>query len=414
MSRLWIACLLAACGPAGPTEGTTLAASSVCSAPPVTLRFAWPERVSAQVSALDLTESSNADGSAPRRGESYQELRMESAPDDEQGHAVRFVVVGRTRSRSQGFAPELGGVRPVVVLGADGAVRRVVGADLMRDRMLELVHAGEIDPETRMHVEPNLTNEAQLATAQSHWDWVTHVWNGRQMRCGEPVRERARIPAIGLSAGALDAEVTLVYEDQGECPGAAGHTCVALRAVQEADPSQVAAALRARLAGSPGQLRSGAITRTVTVIAEPETLLPHRVVFEEQQRLDWIDPRGAYSRIVRDVQAYELSYERTAGGEGTTILVDPSGGSYAVLGPDGRPVELPRTPSCSRFAACCQVAAARSPSVGLACAMLTATIGDDCTEELETARSIILGGGGELPSECGPPAPIGPAPDGAI
>lgn len=412
--RWWIACLLVACGPAAPTEGTTVVAAAVpCSAPPVTLRFAWPERVSAHVRGLDLTESSNADGSHPMRGESDQDLRMESVPD-ERGHAVRFVVVGRTRTRSQGFAPEIGGVRPVVVLGPDGSVQRVDGADLMRERMMELVRDGEFDAEARRHVEPNLTNDAQLATARSHWDWVTHVWNGREMRCGEPVRVRARIPAMGLGAGALEAEVTLVYERLGECPGARGRTCAALRAIQKADPSQVADALRARFTGSPGQLGGGAITRTVSVIVEPRTLLPHRVVFEEQQRLDWIDPRGNYSRLVRDVQAYELSYEGADGDRGTTILVGPGGGGYAVLGPDGRPVELPRTPSCTRFAACCQAAAARSSTVGLTCALLTGSAGDDCTEELEAVRSVILGGGGELPTECAPPAPTGPVPEGAI
>lgn len=419
MSRWWItacSCALLACGPA-TNEGATLATpGGVCAAPPVTLRFAWPEQVSAEVRALDLTESSNDDGSAPMRGESQQELRMESVPD-ETGHAVRFVVVGQNRSRSQGFAPDLGGVRPVVVLSADGSVQRVWGADRMLARMMELVRDGQLDEDSRVHIEPNLTAEAQLATAQSHWNWITHVWNGRQMRCGEPVRERARIPAIGLSAGALDADVTLLYEEQGECPDTPERTCVTLRAVQEADPTQVAAALRLRLGNSPGQLRGGAITRTVSVIAEPNTLLPHRVIFEEQQRLDWIDPRGDYSRIVRDVQAYELSYApATSGGTsgGATILVTPHGGAYAVLGPDGRPVELPRTPSCARFSACCQIASSRSPTIAVTCGMLTADVGEDCDDELDAARATILGGGTELPSECAPSGPVGPAPDGAI
>lgn len=414
--QMAFASVLLACGPAGPEQGTIAASlSAPCEAPPVTLRFAWPERVSAEVRGLDLTESANGDGSSPMRGESFQDLRMESAPD-EGGFAVRFVVLGRNRTRSQGFAPDLDGVRPVVVLGTDGSVYRVWGVDRMRERMMQLVGEGRLDEEDRSHIEPNLTPEAQLATAQSHWNWVTHAWNGRTMRCGEPIRERARIPALGLSAGAIDADVTLIYEEQGECPGAPERTCVALRAVQEADPSQVAAALRMRLGRSPGQIRGGAISRTVSVIAEPDTLLPHRVVFEEQQRLDWADPRGDYSRLVRDVQAYELSYGTAEGRErsGPSILVDPAGGAYAVLGPDGRPVELPRTPSCARFTACCQVAASRSPAVAVTCATLTAQVGDDCSDELDTLRTTLRGSGGEVPTECAAPASSGPPPAGAI
>lgn len=418
--RRWeqMACasLLLACGPAGAGDGTSIAASldAPCDAPPVTLRFAWPDEVRADVRGLDLTESANSDGSGPMRGESHQDLRMESSPD-EGGHAVRFVVVGQNRTRSQGFAPDLDGVRPVVVLARDGSVYRVWGVDQMRERMMELVGQGRLDEDDRSHIEPSLTPEAQLATARSHWNWVTHAWNGRTMRCGEPIRERARIPALGLSAGAIDADVTLVYEEQGECPGAPERTCVALRAVQEADPSQVAAALRLRLGRSPGQLRGGAISRTISVVAEPDTLLPHRVVFEEEQRLDWADPRGDYSRIVHDVQVYELSYGG-AGRQrsGPSILVGPAGGAYAVLGPDGRPVELPRTPSCARFTACCQLASSRSPSVAVTCARLTAQVGDDCTEELESVRATVRASGGEVPTECAAPAPSAPPPAGAI
>ncbi|HBQ17703.1 MAG TPA: hypothetical protein DEF51_43435, partial [Myxococcales bacterium] len=96
-----------------PVAATPGAETVACDAPPVDLRFDWPERLSAVVVGSDVTESANADGSAPMRGESRSELRMRTERV-EGGVAVRFDVRGETRTRSQGFGPDIAGVRPTV------------------------------------------------------------------------------------------------------------------------------------------------------------------------------------------------------------------------------------------------------------------------------------------------------------
>jgi len=106
-------------------------------------------------------------------------------------------------------------------------------------------------------------------------------------RCGEPVRVRARIPAMGLGAGALEAEVTLVYERLGECPGARGRTCAALRAIQKAD--------RALLVTTSGFTRQGYDEAR----NQPVELWDGDILEEQITRADELRADPARARAVR-------------------------------------------------------------------------------------------------------------------
>ncbi len=305
VARALAALLLVGCGgspaPDARTPASTEAASSC--GPDVSLRFAWPDAVRGRVHALDLTESANADGSAPMRGESRSELALVGRRDGDRTE-VRFEVVGDSRTRSQGFGPDIGGVRPTVVLDATGAPVAVQGVEAMRERLSELHRSQQIDDESAQLIAPNLTDEAQLETARSHWRWVTEVWNGRELRCGEAVTDRVRVPAMALGRAALDADLRLLYEGSAPCPSAPDRTCVTLRAELTADPMQAAA----EMSMSGARLLSGRIDRKIRVTVEPASLLLHAVSFEERQRLEWEYDGGRSTRHVRDVQSYEVDY----------------------------------------------------------------------------------------------------------
>ncbi|MEQ9075636.1 MAG: hypothetical protein RLP09_17400 [Sandaracinaceae bacterium] len=398
-AALLSATLAVGCGGSpGPVAATPGAETVACDAPPVELRFDWPERLSAVVVGTDVTESANADGSAPMRGESRSELRMRTERV-EGGVAVRFDVRGETRTRSQGFGPDIAGVRPTVLLGPDGAVRGISGASLMRARVAELQAAGHLDASAAAGIAPNLTDAAQVDTARSHWRWVTGVWHGRALRCGEVVRGHAEVPAMGLGAAPLAAEMTLTYQGATPCPSVPDRACVILRADLSADARQAAAEIEARTQDSGVRLVGGTIERKIRLIAEPDTLIPHRVTFEERQQLTWEHAGGRTTRNVRDVQDYELDYATRT----TTHLVIGQGGGFAVLGEDGQPLQLPPTPACRRLTACCRAAAAQSSTIATMCAMATATVGEDCDDELEMVVTTVRGSGAEPPAECAPP-----------
>lgn len=395
-----LAVLILGCGGAAPEETTTPSASrsSACTDPDVDLRFAWPEGLSARVVGLDLTESANEDGSAPMRGESRSQLTL-GARQTPQGLAVRFDVAGETRTRSQGFAPDIAGVRPTVVLGAEGDVVAVTGADLMRGRVQELQNAGQLSGEDAAMILPNLSDAAQLDTARSHWRWVTRIWHGRHMSCGQIIEGREMVPGMGLGAARLEARVRLIYERALPCPSVPDRQCVALRTELAADAVQDSGSVGDRTSGA-ARLVGGSVERKIRVIVEPDTLVPHQVQFDERQRLRWQAGAQRVTRLVRDLQSYEMDYGQQ---QSTQIMIDPERGGYAVLDENGQPVQLPPTPTCRRFSACCAAAAQGNPSVSMMCAMFTTQVGEDCTEELEAISVTIRGGGGAVPPECDVP-----------
>lgn len=291
----------------GSTAATTTSAPSDCA---VTLHLAWPESLSAQVTGEDLTESSAADGSAPMRGLSPSDLKAR-VRGDATGWTIGFEVAGRTRVRSQGFAPELGGVRPVVHIARDGQVDRVTGADAMAAGVRAWLAAGQIDGDTAAMVSVNATDAAQLDNARAHWEWMTRVWNGRSMRCGEPVRETAPVPAMVFSPSRLTADLTLTYVGPSPCPGGRGGTCATLVLNEVARPDSIRDALRAQM--RPGDpITSGTLERRVELVVEPDTLVPHAVTFDERVTITR-GPGGPENvRLVHDQQAYRFAY-RTAG-----------------------------------------------------------------------------------------------------
>jgi hypothetical protein len=384
----WIASLaVSACGggSTGARHAEVARPNDACASAPATLRFAWPADLRAHVVGRDLTESRNQDGSAPRRGESASDLRLRvDASGDERW--VGFEIAREGRFRTTGFAPEVGGRRPRVLLGASGTVMGVDGVDGMRTVLEGAMARGEIDAEQGAAVAHNVTDAVQLGTARAHWDWVVGVWNGRTLRCGEPQRVHAEIPALSFgSAEAVrfDVELELLGDaDCGGVPSQPGARCVHLRASQHAGPSAMVPSLRFAEAqmGAGARIVHAQTERHVDVVTEVGSLVPHEVAFEERASLTWrVAGRPDSTRLIRDLQTYRFDYDPEASRARTDIMVDPTTGGFAVLR-DGRPVQLPDTPTCRALVRCCE---ALGPTGGMMCGLAIASFdANDCDEEL--------------------------------
>ncbi|AKF10537.1 hypothetical protein [Sandaracinus amylolyticus] len=399
--------LVVACGGAAsssPPRDTTPAARAGggCNVAPVALRFAWPDGMRARVRGVDLTESAFADGSHPMRGESVSELRLEVSAEGDT-RRMRFLVEGRNRLRSQGLAPDIAGARPTLVLDGGGAVVGVEGVDEMRRALGDAVARGELDPRSVAMIEPNLTAEAQLATAHAHWDWVVRAWSGQTLGCGQVVRGSATVPALSLGTTTpteVDTELELIGEAPGEAAVSPEARCVALQVRQRARPGSLRSALAGFAAQQGAVLANATLERTIDLVVEVATLAPHRIVVEERTSLTWRAPgQPDLTRNIVDRQDYAFDYAvvPTPGAQRSTqIVVDPEGGGFAVFR-DGQQVQLPPTPACRAFVACCGAIASAGPICGI---LVAQHEGGDCTEELATVRLVAAGGDGEVPTEC--------------
>jgi hypothetical protein len=394
--------LLVACG--GPASGApgVFDAERSCAAPPVDLAFAWPAEVRAQVMGLDVTESRNADGTAPLRGESPSRLVFEVEPLGDR-RRVSFRADGPSRTRTRGFAPEIVGLRPRVILGPEGAVEGLEGLDAMRARFQAWVEAGRIPEAERRALAPALTDDAQLDSARSHWNWITAVWHGQHLECGRLRRGRASVPGLALGATTMEVDYTLAYLGPARCGDREADDCISLRVTQEAGSEEVARGL-ALFGDADHRVLGGRVLRIFDLLVEPSTLLPHRVSVVEHQTLEWSGVEGNLTREIADRQEYVFRYRDPSRRGRIVILPD---GSLA-LSRGGALAELPDAPACEALARCCADPELRDQAAHLVCldAMERATDPAACAAGATSVRQRLLEIGRALPVACGGAPPV--------
>jgi hypothetical protein len=362
----------------------------------VTLHFAWPETLRAGVVGHDLTDSENADGSSPMHGDSWADLRLVAVAEGP-GRSVRFEPTGRTRLRSQGFAPDIGGARPTVHLDAAGAVRSVEGAAAMQRRIEDAVAAHEIEGPDASALLRNATDAVQQGTAAAHWDWLLHAWDGRTLACGAPVRMRAVVPSLSFGEATLETETELEYQGRVACGSDAvgDGGCVRLEIRQRDVGGSATRAIEAsRVSGDPGVDRA-AFVRIVRIVTEPATLVPHSVTFEEHWEIAWRAAR-TWTRQIRDEQTYAFDY----------AAADPPPRVGFVVMRDGHPVVRPDTPRCRWITACCDALAGGALMPQMMCASIAPEEGADCTaEDVSVVQSIFVVSQEPVPPACATPPP---------
>lgn len=389
----WTVIAIAGCGGTSRAEPVARASSTAaCSDPDVTLHFAWPATLAAGVVGHDLTDSQNADGSHPMHGDSWADLRLVTGPEGP-GRIVRFEPAGRTRLRSQGFAPDIGGARPAVHLDATGAVSSVEGAAAMQARIQQAVAQGELDRESGSILLENATDAAQRGTAAAHWDWLLHAWDGRTLSCGVPVRERAVVPSLSFGNATLETETELAYVGRAPCGSDAvgDGGCVGLEIHQRDVGGSATRAIADSQAGGEASVGHAAFVRVVRIVTEPATLVPHSVTFEEHWEITWRRGRESVTRRIRDEQTYTFDYAAPAPAQRYAIVVTR----------DGHPVTRPDTPRCRWITACCDALVGADLTSQMICASTMPEEGADCTpDDVAAVQGILVVRRAPVPPEC--------------
>jgi hypothetical protein len=129
--------------------------------------------------------------------------------------------------------------------------------------------------------------EFLTASAEKQWDGLVGFWVGETLEIGEAYAAEGAVPHPLLPSASM--RMTAEYSAKGRVPCHAGATtaaCVELRLASEVDPDDLKKVARTLAEGSSDETERQkleafeftVIKEETLLIAEPETLLPHRFV----------------------------------------------------------------------------------------------------------------------------------------
>jgi hypothetical protein len=264
----------------------------------VRLTFDWPADLQARVT-LDHREWRGNDSARARYAH-----RMVVSPE---GRALRISV---RDAEAEGNTPGLElnvALNETLdqVVARDGSYLRTDGLE----QAIELL--GAEDEEARASSRVALERISTL-----DWELLVGAWAGRSLRPGQPVAYQfpGAVPLLPGVPALLDVEVALA----GRVPceeGEAASRCVELSWRAAPGPRARAAAVEriqgSREAGAPPLELDGLQARLdARLVAEPDTLLPHRLVVREELRLAVRQPGGDVDEVVdRSEDRYRFARE---------------------------------------------------------------------------------------------------------
>lgn len=249
------------------------AAAAPARPPAETLHFAWPEHFAAEVVARHESETWGGD---PLRGLSRRVLTAERRGPE---------LLVSTRSAAEGPAPGQGRAARaadalVEVVAPDGSFLRADGVD----------EAVRLTGPTR-EVPPEVARQALARSAATDWQIMVGAWAGRTLVPGQPIRVQVTGGVPLMATAETQLEVELGTEGRVPCgPDETERRCVELHyrgRTAPADRAAVLAHLREALAGTPGEPIPEDFHGhfAVTVVTEPDTLVPHHILDREFLRV---------------------------------------------------------------------------------------------------------------------------------
>lgn len=240
----------------------------------VSLRFAWPERFAAEIRVRHEGETWGGD---PVRRVATRLMTTSPRP-------------GGLLVETQAAARESGAPMPT----ADAPTAPPVGELVSRDG--HFVGVQGLGPVLKFiqrseRVSPEVARHALSRSIADDWAVLVGTWAGKTLVQGEPRRAEVAgsVPLLPAADSVLDAE--LGYEGRTPCtPEETALRCVALHYRGHTAPGDRAATLlrvRRALVGSSGdaELLDYHAHFEATLVTEPETLVPHRLVDREALRV---------------------------------------------------------------------------------------------------------------------------------
>ena len=303
VSTLALAGLLASCATssgAGGQEGDG-----------VSLRFAWPQGFTAQV--VSTTSETRGD-KPPERQERRYEFKLEGAGDERRLITSQRTVTGPGSAPAGGQLPPM----PVIVIGPAGELKHIesaqqVVAEMLKDAESQGVSAAQRDQLAK------LVGEALEQSARDRWEELVGKWNGLTLKPGEVVERKGRI-TVPFFGNSVNTRERLFLKERAPCAeGSTEKRCVRVVLDSSLDPADTERAgaemgqrMRAFMMANSGLPESAIPQLKVTklqidgsleLLAEPETLIPHRLSGVGNSTIQMQDPDG-------EIQDFQLRSER--------------------------------------------------------------------------------------------------------
>jgi len=276
------------------------------------LRFAWPRSLEARVTYRRVV--ARPDGAervftaryTERATRSVDELRIASSGTRWDGEIP--YPPGEVRSAIRASEAV------VQRVGADGAFIGLRNEDALRP-VLQRIYgdAGLTDEEAEQVIAR--VEEAMVDEARDGWNLAVGFWIGAELDVGEAREKDVDAPVWLLPAVAVKSRVRMEARRRVPCTASERKAlCVELTLHSEPDRAALPALTRAivaKLAGEekalpPGEVLEVGLATDLTLVTEPDTLVPHRVVWRRSVRATLVDDEGPHE--LEDVERTEWSW----------------------------------------------------------------------------------------------------------
>jgi hypothetical protein len=247
------------------------------------LRFAWPDGYRARVV---LSHKGSRTGRPPTHALVGQQIVTERRGDE--------IWVFTRDSQAEGDEPNLRlnlqiGEALVYVVNPQGAFLRAEGLE----KAIDLLQGDEEGDREQAR-----TSLVRMATED--WAVIVGAWRGRQLEEDKPQRERIQGSLPLLPGAATDLDVEMGLEGHVPCVEGQEPHCVRLRYVSSPATKQgLLDRLQAAVAPEDWVVEDAAARFEATLVTDPDTLVPYRLVVRQDLRLR-LRPPGGEAREIED------------------------------------------------------------------------------------------------------------------
>lgn len=277
----------------------------------VSLRFAWPQDFTAQVSSRSVETQS---GERVERPERRFELKLEGTGEE------RRLITRQSPATGPGAGPEetQAPPTPTLVLGPAGELKRVEGIDQALAEVFKDAESKGV-PKAQQDQLAKLVGEALEQAARARWGELLGKWNGLTLKPGEVVERRSQM-VMPFFGNTVDIQERLSLKEHVPCAeGGTDKRCVRLVLDSTLDPSgnerardELIQRMKEFMRVNSGLPESAIPEMKVTklqldssleLITEPGTLIPHRLRDTESAAIVMQSPEG-------ETQDFNLKSER--------------------------------------------------------------------------------------------------------